>query len=590
MAKAERPNRLMADTDLKTIQDNLDASKDELLLEDSYSEEEDDDDTLSNGSLGESQVLISLKEEEVGIDEIMQTELKGSDLERLLRENESLKAELAENKVEIIALKDNIARLEKISIEIQDRFEVRIASLETEKSKSIDCNLAKALKRDIKETKDVIASIQQEKFDKRTTDKKSEKFSAKKLDEISFEIIDLQDQIRKHNAEHENLKQFVNGLKRSMKDNRNTEENKNDSATKTAKTQDQHENDIVPQHENDIVPQSFSPDIDSTRPKAELHQTPFRMSYGSERGSQPRSFFNNHAINKNISNYIIGDSILKQLHPRKLDSSGSTKVRTLSGRSLEEIRAALSTHDLSSIKNLIIHAGTNNIPKQNGPEIVQLFDEMICEIKSSYPNLKIYLSTIIQREDLKIPGSKEKITFINEKLKSMAQKLNIEIIDNAPNLNDPELRYDGLHLNGTGVIELARNFKNAILPQRRKADYRPSHRNIDYSDFSFRKNAPQDARYNNFEFPTHKTPEASPNQGEDSNANYAQLTPQNPLHTRPGQYHTQWLAGSMQPPRNTAFQPIGSFPYPWNNFGIPNGMVSPFAYHNRHFGMPVPVF
>ena len=235
-------------------------------------------------------VLISLKEEEVGIDEIMQTELKGSDLERLLRENESLKAELAENKVEIIALKDNIARLEKISIEIQDRFEVRIASLETEKSKPIDCNLAKALKRDIKETKDVIASIQQEKFDKRTTDKKSEKFSAKKLDEISFEIIDLQDQIRKHSAEHENLKQFVNGLKRSMKDNRNTEENKNDSATKTAKTQDQ--------HENDIVPQSFSPDIDSTRPKAELHQTPFRMSYGSERGSQPRSFFNNHAINK----------------------------------------------------------------------------------------------------------------------------------------------------------------------------------------------------------------------------------------------------------------------------------------------------
>ena len=58
----------------------------------------------------------------------------------------------------------------------------------------------------------------------------------------------------------------------------------------------------------------------------------------------------------------------------------------LSGQSLEEIRAALSMHDLSANKNLIIHAGTNNIPKQNGPEIVQLFHETICEINSSYPN------------------------------------------------------------------------------------------------------------------------------------------------------------------------------------------------------------
>ena len=74
---------------------------------------------------------------------------------------------------------------------------MRIAILETENSKPINCNLAKALKRDIKERKDVIASIKQEKFDKRTTDRKFEKFSAQKLDEISFEIINLQDQIRK---------------------------------------------------------------------------------------------------------------------------------------------------------------------------------------------------------------------------------------------------------------------------------------------------------------------------------------------------------------------------------------------------------
>ena len=177
MAQAEGPNRLIADADLKRIQDNLDASKVELLIEDSYSEEEDDDDTLSNGSLEESQVLIS--EEEIGINEIMQTEVMGSDLEKLLRENTCLKEELAANKTEIITLKHNVARLEKISIEIQSKFEARTANLETARSKLIDCNLAKALQHDIKETKDVIASIQQEEFDKRTIEKNLKNFQPK---------------------------------------------------------------------------------------------------------------------------------------------------------------------------------------------------------------------------------------------------------------------------------------------------------------------------------------------------------------------------------------------------------------------------
>ena len=116
----------------------------------------------------------------------MQTELMGSDLERLLHENESLKAELAKNKAEINAFRDNIARLEKISIEIQDKREMRFASLETEKSKPINCNLAKVLKYDIKETKDVIASIQQEEFDKRTPDKKNLNNSQQKIRRSQF--------------------------------------------------------------------------------------------------------------------------------------------------------------------------------------------------------------------------------------------------------------------------------------------------------------------------------------------------------------------------------------------------------------------
>ena len=84
-----------------------------------------------------------------------------------------------------------IVSLEQIITQFQTKVDDQIKTLKESFNKPHDCNLSKALKRDVIKTKNVIATIQEDKFDKKTKDKNSEKLSLKKLDEISFEIISV---------------------------------------------------------------------------------------------------------------------------------------------------------------------------------------------------------------------------------------------------------------------------------------------------------------------------------------------------------------------------------------------------------------
>ena len=127
--------------------------------------------------------------------------------------------------------------------------------------------------------------------------------------------------------------------------------------------------------------------------------------------------------------------------------------------------AETATQDLSSVRNLVIHIGTNDIPKLAGSELVDQFERTINKITSRYPNLSFFMSTILPREDLRAAGSAKKISYVNDKLKRLLSQRNFKVIDNTSNLEDPELRYDGLHLTERGTAILSRNFKDAFLPK-----------------------------------------------------------------------------------------------------------------------------
>ena len=106
-------NQIQTASKLGNIQIALDASKDEFLLEELCNEDSDDDDTLSNGSQTNDRSF-SVEEFEIGIDEIVQSEILGGDLERIIDENSSLRLEVQKNQSEIESLKGKVVSLEQI--------------------------------------------------------------------------------------------------------------------------------------------------------------------------------------------------------------------------------------------------------------------------------------------------------------------------------------------------------------------------------------------------------------------------------------------------------------------------------------------
>lgn len=590
MAQADRPNHgideiidaevvknAVSSSDLLgTIQIALDSSKDEFLLEEFCNEEDDDDDTLSNGSQTDN-TSFSVKEFEIGIDEIVQSEMMGGDLDRIIDENSSLKFEVQQNKLEIGFLKEKVVSLDQLVTQLQTKFDDEIKAIK-DSSKPTDCNLSKALKRDIIETKNMIATIQEDKFDKKTKEKNSEKLSLKKLDEISFEIIDLKDLINKNIAEHEKLQQTVNNIKRNNKNHYNSQkENLAQEVSSPSKLQ----------QENTSASASYA-DVVSLTPKAAETTKPasVRSRLRDDKAppldkSHTSSTRNDLSSQSNISSYVIGDSILKDLHPHKLDWTKSTKVRTLSGRTLEGIRAVLMTQDLSSLDSLIIHAGTNNVPRNTGPDIVSLFADIINEIRYRYPNLNIFISTILPREDDKTQLYQDKINYVNENLKPMAKKLNFKLIDNE-SLKDPELRYDGLHLNFRGTINLARNFKEALMQRRSLVTPSVS---LSYSNKSFASSQTRD-QYRDFMVTKNQSQMPQPsynNHRRNQTGEQNHITSQ--LNTQPiEQYVAPWPFA--QEPKNLPYMPFAQPPYPYYH----QGMANPFAYQPRQYGMPVPVY
>ena len=188
--------------DLQKIQSDLDASKDELLEEFCSEVEDDDEDTISNGS-SDSDIIISVKEIEVGHDQQTQT----NDFEEsLVAENKQLRSEISENRTEIHSLKTKIVGLEKHVLHLQKYFDEMKDQL---KIKPADCQLAKSLKNEVCQTKNVIEKLQCQTLDKKTAEKNSDKLLTKNLNSITFEIADVKAQIEKNTENHENLMEII---------------------------------------------------------------------------------------------------------------------------------------------------------------------------------------------------------------------------------------------------------------------------------------------------------------------------------------------------------------------------------------------
>ena len=92
---------------------------------------------------------------------------------------------------------------------------------------------------------------------------------------------------------------------------------------------------------------------------------------------------------------LIGDSIVKNINPRKISKIRVVK-RTFPGKNAEEIKSEPNP------SHVIIHAGTNNIPNDTVGECVENIENLANCVEHIFPNSLIGLSNITARNDINV--------------------------------------------------------------------------------------------------------------------------------------------------------------------------------------------
>jgi hypothetical protein len=181
-------------------------------------------------------------------------------------------------------------------------------------------------------------------------------------------------------------------------------------------------------------------------------QTETRI-YNHPKGNEKNE---SHEIGSDV--IIIGDSIVKNIQPRKLTRKKVHKY-TFPGKTADEIEKEINFDNLKSIpSHVIIHVGTNNLPLESATECAQKIEKLAKKTKTQFPYSKIGLSGLTVRHDI---AMLEKIQEVNKKIGHICKKLEISFIDNST-IDDTCLNGSKLHLNAKGSAILAVHFINFL--------------------------------------------------------------------------------------------------------------------------------
>ena len=150
---------------------------------------------------------------------------------------------------------------------------------------------------------------------------------------------------------------------------------------------------------------------------------------------------------------LIGDSIIKNIHPRKL-SRRKVNKHSFPGKTAEEIISEVKNIKSDSPSHIILHAGTNNLPVDNPSVCIRKIESLAMNINKKFPNSTIGISSITLRRDLNLG---DQVAKVNDGLQVFCTKNEFKFIDNR-NLDSSCLNGSLLHLNAKGSAYLAANF------------------------------------------------------------------------------------------------------------------------------------
>ena len=154
--------------------------------------------------------------------------------------------------------------------------------------------------------------------------------------------------------------------------------------------------------------------------------------------------------------YVIGDSLVKNIHAGKLSRAygNSAESESFRGAKIEDIQEKaselLSLKKMNNQTRLVIHAGSNNLAIEQEDIAVRKLGTLIDKLKPKVKSLAF--SSVITRDDI----AADKIESFNALAKTLCARRDVMFIDNK-SVTGRHLNRSRIHLNGEGDMILGGN-------------------------------------------------------------------------------------------------------------------------------------
>ena len=148
-----------------------------------------------------------------------------------------------------------------------------------------------------------------------------------------------------------------------------------------------------------------------------------------------------------LQHLIIGDSIDQGIKSQQFHKGQNTKVISLRGKGLQEVRKYFQSVLLegSQPENIFIHVGSNDVLNDTAENFIKEYESLIEEIKIKFQDSKLFVSLIIQKVN-------------NGHFNKKSAYLSISFIPH--NIKEENLlRSDGTHLSERGTATFVSDMK-----------------------------------------------------------------------------------------------------------------------------------
>ena len=124
---------------------------------------------------------------------------------------------------------------------------------------------------------------------------------------------------------------------------------------------------------------------------------------------------------------VVGDSIVRPVDVESIKPGGTNDLICLPGARVFKVHCEIKKAALAfNVKNLVVHAGSNNIPDCQPHQVANQIIQMLRDVRLDMPTTNIYFSALIPKSSNRLTNA---INHVNYRVFLACQEFGITYID-----------------------------------------------------------------------------------------------------------------------------------------------------------------